>query len=146
MACARNIGLTNLPIVVVNVDNYYENFKQMLDRACKDELIKVKPEEIVHFVPSAEGAIKWIEAQGKAKLDGLQPKLKKRASALKRSSFMDSPSIQGWFRGLSFSSHGESAEGESGDSTFSLPSWALPFVAGIAIGATIGARTLVSSK
>jgi len=148
MACARNIGLTNLPIVAVDVDGYYENFKQMLDRAYLDKLIKLKPEEIVHFVPTAEAAIRWVEAQGKAKLDGLQPKLKRRASVMKRSSFMDSPSIGSWFRRASSGGSDEvsDAEGNRRTSSLSLPGWALPFVAGVAIGATIGARSLLSRK
>lgn len=128
--------MSNLPIVVVNVDGYYEPFKQILDRAYIDELIKLPPEQIVHFVPTAEDAVKWVEEQGKAKVDGLQPKLRKRESALRKSSFMDSPSIADWFRR-------NSSSGDDGtETTFALPSWMLPFVAGLAIGVSMGVQAL----
>ena len=69
-ACARNIGLqTALPIVCINIDGYYEPFRDMLQRAYDDELTKLLPEEIIHFEESAEAAIRWIEglqdAEGK---------------------------------------------------------------------------------
>ena len=138
MACARNIGLSNLPIVVVNVDGYYEPFKQMLDRAYIDELIKLKPEQIVHFVPTAEDAVKWLEGQGgKAKLDDLQPKLRKRQSALKRSSFMDSPSIAHWFR------RGSSSDGDEDRKKVVLPTWTIPFLVGLTLGVVVGTKTAV---
>lgn len=137
MACARNIGLSNLPIVVVNVDGYYEPFKQMLERAYMDELIKLKPEHIVHFVPTAEDAVQWLEGQGKAKLDDLQPKLRKRQSALKRSSFMDSPSIANWF------SRASSSGGDEDNSKVVIPAWTIPFVLGLTVGAMVGTRSAV---
>lgn len=91
MACARHLGLIDLPIVCVNVNDYYEPFKEMLHRAYDDELIKLMPHEIVHFSPSAEEAVKWIEAE-KARTLGRGSQTKKHllreASALKRSSFM----------------------------------------------------------
>ena len=61
MACARNIGLSKLPIVCVNIDGYYDPFRQILQRAWKDQLAKLEPSEIIHFVDSAEAAVKWIE-------------------------------------------------------------------------------------
>ena len=99
MACARHLGLIDLPIVCVNVNDYYEPFKQILDRAYEDELIKLQPHEIVHFAPSAEEAVKWIEAERARTLGGPKTKkhlLRRDASALKKSSFM-SPDI-GVFR------------------------------------------------
>ena len=136
MACARNIGLSNLPIVVINVDGYYEPFKQMLDRAYLDELIKLEPHQIVHFVPTAQEAVKWIESNNKANIYGLQPKLKRRESALRRSSFMDSPSIADWFRTSSRTGD------EDGKPAFTLPQWVLPFVTGLAVGGAFAARAL----
>eukprot|EP00574_Skeletonema_japonicum_P013840 CAMPEP_0201716418 /NCGR_PEP_ID=MMETSP0593-20130828/2387_1 /ASSEMBLY_ACC=CAM_ASM_000672 /TAXON_ID=267983 /ORGANISM="Skeletonema japonicum, Strain CCMP2506" /LENGTH=312 /DNA_ID=CAMNT_0048206209 /DNA_START=37 /DNA_END=975 /DNA_ORIENTATION=- len=62
MACARHIGFHALPIVCVNVDGYYENFKSILMRAHEDELLYKLPEEILHFEDSAEAAVKWIES------------------------------------------------------------------------------------
>lgn len=90
MACARHLGLIDLPIVCVNVDDYYEPFREMLRRAYDDELIKLQPHEIVHFAPSAEEAVKWIEAEKSRTLGRPHKKkpLLREASALKRSSFM----------------------------------------------------------
>jgi Possible lysine decarboxylase len=137
MACARNIGLSNLPIVVINVDGYYEPFRQMIERAYADELIKMKPENLVHFVPSAEEAVVWIEQQQGTKKDtlaGLQPKLQKRASVLKRSSFMNNPSVINWFRSRSDSMIVD----ESNDSKYyHLISLTVPFIAGVILGMTL---------
>jgi len=61
MACSKNIGLVSVPIVVVNTDGFYDNFKHMLKRADSDELLYRKPEELVHFEDTSEGAVRWIE-------------------------------------------------------------------------------------
>jgi hypothetical protein len=141
MACARNIGLSNLPIVVVNVDGYYEPFRQIIQRAYADELIKMKPENLVHFVPTAEEAVVWIEQQGTKKdsLAGLQPKLQKRASVLKRSSFMTSPSVIDWFRGRSDSIITD----EYHDSSYnSLISFSITFILGAVVGMALSKNRL----
>lgn len=62
MACARHIGFHSMPIVCVNVDGYYDNFKSMLSRAHDDELLYKHPDEILHFEETPEAAVKWIEA------------------------------------------------------------------------------------
>lgn len=70
MACVRKLELENaLPIVCVNVDNFYQPFIDMLKRGYEDKLMEQKPEEVVHFVDTAEEAVKWIEANVR------QPKL-----------------------------------------------------------------------
>eukprot|EP00527_Entomoneis_sp_CCMP2396_P005993 CAMPEP_0198139312 /NCGR_PEP_ID=MMETSP1443-20131203/2651_1 /TAXON_ID=186043 /ORGANISM="Entomoneis sp., Strain CCMP2396" /LENGTH=312 /DNA_ID=CAMNT_0043801417 /DNA_START=29 /DNA_END=964 /DNA_ORIENTATION=- len=92
MACARNIGLTKIPIVCVNIDGYYEPFRQMLDRADKDKLIKLKPEEIVHFVNSAEEAVQWCEEAQHH--NGPSIVLKKREEALRSQSVLGSPIVE----------------------------------------------------
>ncbi len=61
MACARHIGFHALPIVCVNVDGYYDNFKAILLRAHEDKLLKKSPQDILYFEDSAEAAVKWIE-------------------------------------------------------------------------------------
>lgn len=61
MACARNIGISRLPIVCVNVNGYYEPFRAMLNRAWDDKLTKLKPDEIVHFASTAQEAVEWVE-------------------------------------------------------------------------------------
>ena len=89
MSCARHLGLIDLPIVCVNVNGYYEPFREMLQRAHKDELIKLLPEQIVHFADSAEEAVRWIELE---RARAPQPSQKKamhnRTLELNRSSFM----------------------------------------------------------
>ena len=49
MACARHVGFHSMPIVCVNVDGYYDNFRVILDRAHEEELLYKHPREIVHF-------------------------------------------------------------------------------------------------
>jgi len=91
MSCARHLGLIDLPIVCVNVNGYYEPFREMLQRAHKDELIKLLPEQIVHFADTAEEAVRWIELE---RAGAPQPSQKKtmqnRTLELNRSSFMSS--------------------------------------------------------
>jgi predicted Rossmann-fold nucleotide-binding protein len=62
MACARGIGLSTLPIVCVNCDGYYDPFYDILVRAYEEQLTKCRPEELVHFVATAEEAVRWVEA------------------------------------------------------------------------------------
>ena len=63
MACARHLNLNQLPIVCVNVDGYYEPFKEMLHRAYADKLIHLPPHEIVRFASNAEDAVRFVEGQ-----------------------------------------------------------------------------------
>lgn len=66
MVCARNLGFTDIPIVCVNVDGYYDPFRAMLDRAYGDRLIRKEPEEILHFEPDSASAVLWVESAAKA--------------------------------------------------------------------------------
>lgn len=88
MACSRHLGLIDLPIVCVNVNGYYQPFQEMLYRAYQDELIKLRPEEIVHFVDTAEEAVRWMEETKLGKSKGTESNWKRATSALKKSSFM----------------------------------------------------------
>jgi predicted Rossmann-fold nucleotide-binding protein len=104
MACARNIGLTSLPIVCVNTNGYYGSFLKMLERAYQDQLTKLRPEEILHFEETAEGAVRWIEeaaaaSAAKVGVAGDLGKAEQRAKArvvLRSSSVLSSPSLS-WF-------------------------------------------------
>jgi len=94
MACSRHLGLVDLPIVCINVDNYYEPFQKMLDRAHKDALIKLPPAQIVHFASNVKEAVEWCEAEvakNKAKAAENPRKLARRSSDWKRSSFYSTP-------------------------------------------------------
>lgn len=63
MACARHLNLNKLPIVCVNVDGYYEPFREMLQRAYSDKLIHLPPDDIVRFASGAEDAVRFVEGQ-----------------------------------------------------------------------------------
>ena len=54
MACARHIGFHSMPIVCVNVDGYYDNFRDMLRRAHEDGLLYKHPNDILHFEETPE--------------------------------------------------------------------------------------------
>jgi hypothetical protein len=141
MACARNIGLSDIPIVAVNISEYYEPFRAMLERSYQDQLIKLKPHEIVHFVSSAEEAVRWIEQEATKKKTAI-PKIKRRQSALRKSSFME-PDIFRRSKSMSSSWHDGKLVGEDDDeledSGFPwFPSWGLSWLAGLAIGVSVG--------
>mmetsp|Transcript_13128 Transcript_13128/g.36005 ORF Transcript_13128/g.36005 Transcript_13128/m.36005 type:complete len:320 (+) Transcript_13128:2-961(+) len=87
MACARHLGLIDLPIVCVNVNDYYAPFEEMLHRAYEDDLLKKHPQDIVHFTSSPEEAVQWIEAE-QAGQNKDNKSILRKASVLKRSSFM----------------------------------------------------------
>jgi hypothetical protein len=94
MACARNLGLTKLPIVCVNVDGFYDPFRVMLQRAWEEKLTKLQPHDIVHFENTAEDAVKWIESvQGSDKQGpaGGVPTLQKRKETLRSASILTPP-------------------------------------------------------
>ena len=94
MVCARNLGLTNLPIVCVSVDGYYEAFCTMLARAYAEGLVKNKPENLVHFVSSAEEAVRWVESRkGHTSKETALPKVQTRKSVLRKTSFFAPPTF-----------------------------------------------------
>jgi hypothetical protein len=89
MCCCRHLGLTELPIVCINIDNYYQPFLAMLQRAHQDELIKLPPHKILHFSDSVEEAIQWIESENAGRKNNRAEKnFKKRPYELKGSSFL----------------------------------------------------------
>jgi hypothetical protein len=89
MACARQIGLSKLPIVCVNVDKFYEPFRLMLERASNDQLLQLEPSQIIHFESTAEEAVRWIEAA--VLNDCIDVKIQKRSSVLRESSILHDP-------------------------------------------------------
>jgi predicted Rossmann-fold nucleotide-binding protein len=62
MACAKGIGMSTIPIVCVNCDDYYGPFQDMLLRAYNEGLMKHVPEDLVYFVETPEEAVRWVEA------------------------------------------------------------------------------------
>lgn len=136
MACARGIGLTNLPIVCVNVDGYYENFRQMLLRAHEDELTYMEPDEILHFEDTAQCAVRWLEEKVASSREdeassSSRPKLMTRKSVLRKSSFISAPVTPNG----SNNSFGRWKNGELVlNDSWAIPRWTLTFVAGLAVG------------
>ena len=61
MACSKQIGIIDIPIVCINLDGYYDSFYSMLQRAHQDQFLYKHPEEILHFEPNSEKAIEWVE-------------------------------------------------------------------------------------
>ncbi len=61
MACQVNLGMVHFPIVAVNVNGFYDGFKAMLMKAHEDELMRLHPDDIVHFEPTSEAAVNWVE-------------------------------------------------------------------------------------
>ena len=145
MACARQLGLTKLPIVVVNVDKYYEPFRLMLERAWEEKLAKLPADEILHFEDTAEGAVKWIEAiQG---VEGPAAALLKRTAALRSESMLHTPVLgrydsNSWVSNSlrrSLSCAGDYVQGNKGV----LSAWAVSsalFGAGMATGVVLAGQ------
>ena len=63
MACAGHLGFHSMPIVCVNVDGYYDDFRNMLKKAAKEGLLYSEPDAIVYFEDTPEEAVRWVEAQ-----------------------------------------------------------------------------------
>lgn len=145
MACARGIGLTKIPIVCVNCHDFYEPFRAMLVRAYNDRLTKLQPHEIVHFEPTAEAAVRWIE---KAAQDGLQhppqpaAAIQSKSSALRKSSFLHSP-ILGRSASDSFWSSRKKSFANVSQWVVEQPIWirnSLIFAAGLSLGVAVAPR------
>jgi hypothetical protein len=119
----------------------------MLEKAYEDELIKLPPEEIVHFASSSEEAIQWIELE---KLEDRSEESRKKAksfrrnkSILKRSSFFSAAPYQDG-RSSFFSMMSSFMGDDDDDDKYNIESRGLPnclcyqmgfaFVAGAALG------------
>ena len=151
-ACARNLGLTSLPIVCVSVENFYQSFHEMLQRAYSEGLVKNPPDKVVHFVPTAEEAVRWIEQQKEKQYTEKIPTVRKRSSVLRGTqSFISPPIVSRFSRSFSRSSSGDGLTWRDGKSvdlleegidwTWSSLAWtALPFVAGLAVGLLSGTQ------
>lgn len=113
----------------------------MLARAYAEGLVKNKPEDVVHFVPSAEEAVRWIEMKKEQSKGQVVPKVKTRASLLKRSSFFSPPVLS---RSISWFSSDNISEGGIGkffqENRGSVMVGTIGFVAGVSIGFLSGRR------
>jgi hypothetical protein len=124
------------------VDGFYESFRTMLELAYKEGLVKNRPEDVVHFVRTAEEAVRWIE-QRNAKDAPVQalPSAKKCASVLRRASFLSAPLLS---RSASWFSEKDDG-GEKWIASLKNPSpsiiGAVAFVVGLSVGLLSSAHT-----
>lgn len=112
MICAKGLGLTNIPIVLINIDKYYDPFIQLMERCYNDTLMKVPPEDLVLVVSNSLDAIMYIENYNKnekpLKLLGLikdkEDEFEQKKKMLRQSSVIVPPSIGNsiWGRSISF--------------------------------------------
>eukprot|EP00957_Ditylum_brightwellii_P039372 2978141-Ditylum_brightwellii.AAC.1 len=160
MACARNLGFNNIPIVCINTNGYYNGFQQMLQRGHDDSLLYNKPEDIVHFEDSAEKALEWVEqtvakqkkvekgekaAEGKNGSSSSRKRvIQTRESALGGTSYWSSNGSKStsWSGGKLFNGTNDDftsiEEEEEKDSSSFVSSWSIvTFLTGIAVGVAI---------
>jgi hypothetical protein len=132
MVCARNLGLTDLPIVCISVDDYYLSFENMLERAWQEGLLKNKPEKIIKFVSSAHGAVSWLEEKKQEGNAKEIPTIKRRSSIMRRTSFFSPPVIS---RSMSWFTNSNQSSWSSDQRWGWLARTIIPFTAGLLAGA-----------
>ena len=102
-ACARGIGLSTIPIVVVNKDGFYDPFLRIMERAYQEDLTKLQPDELIRFESNAEGAVRWIESLHGQHDTRLHSEPQKSREFIRKSSMMTIPPLgrsDSWFFGL----------------------------------------------
>ncbi len=145
MACARKLGLHNsLPIVCVNVDHFYQPFVEMMQRAYEDRLLEQTPDEVIHFVETAEEAVRWLEEIQDSDDFASKAVLKKRPSTLRKSSFFGSDLASKFpfslMPALSWIS-GSDSEEEGGTASVLLWQGILPLMVGLSVGVLVGTKS-----
>lgn len=145
MACAKGIGLSNLPIACVSVDGYYEPFASMLQRAYDDQLTKLQPHEIVHFVDTAAEAVEWVEAVCSGATVAPRVRSKRSSMVLRSMSVLHNP-VVGRSKRSSFTesmSRLSDWSGANGGEGYAMV-WVAPvltFVAGVAVGVVAASKS-----
>jgi len=134
MACARQIGLIQMPIVCVNVNGYYDSFRQMLERAHEDQFLYKHPREILHFEDTSVEAIDYIEQVVSG--DMVQGALLVSKKRIRWKQFMVQRmmSVYNIPLNLSFSSMEDDDDLSVSRWTFKAIPFALTFVTGITLG------------
>ena len=151
MACGRQVGFVNVPIVCVNVDGYYESFRQMLERAHEDQFLYKLPSDILHFEDTSEKAIEYIEGYMEGKADDDQKRAEKsKKKVIKRKPSMLQRMGSVYNMPFNFSSLGlgggdndddDEEEEESSINATSIPySYAMTFITGLALGFMLQSR------
>lgn len=89
MACAKQIGLIEVPIVCVNVNGYYDPFYEMLERAYRDQFLYKCPSDILHFENTSLDAVDYIEKHIYHGIKGRRKApIKRKRSIIKRMTSM----------------------------------------------------------
>jgi uncharacterized protein (TIGR00730 family) len=141
MACARQIGLIQMPIVCVNVNGYYDPFREMLERAYKDQFLYKNPAEILHFENTSQEAVDYIEKNVPRGIDDGKRKapIQRKRSMIQRMSSMYN---------IPFFLFSSSMDFDGLENYLTVVSRLLPYgatlMAGIALGFVL--RTKVESK
>ncbi|CAM9288856.1 unnamed protein product [Scytosiphon promiscuus] len=91
MVCLKGIGLCNLPICVLDVDDFYAGFKIQVSRAQSDRLLYANMDKLLHFESDPAKAIEWCVAQ----LDAARG-VNKPALPLRRMNSRGSPPKAAW--------------------------------------------------
>ena len=138
MACARQIGLITIPIVCVNINGYYDPFRQMLERAHADQFLYKHPSEILHFEDTSIEAIDYIEKVISGEV--IKKRIKRKPSFIKR--MMSTYNIPSKFSSM-VSSMDLEDDDLSDSSHWSVKTFpfALTFVTGVALGITMQSQT-----
>ena len=141
MACARQIGLIQMPIVCVNVNGYYDSFRQMLERAHEDQFLYKHPREILHFEDTSVEAIDYIEQVVSG--DMVQGALLVSKKRIRWKQFMVQRmmSVYNIPLNLSFSSMEDDDDLSVSHWTFKAIPFALTFVTGITLGFMMQSQT-----
>lgn len=89
MACAKQIGLIQIPIVCVNVNGYYDPFQEILERAYRDQFLYKCPSDILHFESTSQDAVDYIERIIYHGIkDGRKAPIKRKRSMIQRMASM----------------------------------------------------------
>lgn len=59
----RQLGMSTLPVCLINVDGYYDGFIAQMRAAQATTVIKVSPEQLLPVFECAEDALAWAEAE-----------------------------------------------------------------------------------
>ncbi|CAM9700897.1 unnamed protein product [Laminaria digitata] len=63
MVCLKGIGLCNMPICVLDVDDFYGGFRMQMKRAQADRLLYSDIDSLVHFTRDPAKAVEWCVTQ-----------------------------------------------------------------------------------
>ncbi len=63
VACHNSVGLGKIPIVVINVDGFYDGIIMQVNRTAQDRMLYATPDDTLHVEAGVAGALKWCEAK-----------------------------------------------------------------------------------